>query len=74
MQTDYKISYDKLNEIYTCNIEGEMISAEFVIELLEYIGKLYQYHCWYVSNLEEYKQDLERDLKINIVFDFEEKK
>lgn len=72
MQTEYKISYDKLNEIYTCNIEGEMISAEFVIELLEYIGKLYQYHCWFVRNLEEYKQALERDLKINIVFDFEE--
>ena len=69
-QTDYIIKYDKLNEIYTCNIEDKYVSSETLIEMLKCIGNIHNYDCWFIRDINEYVEDLEKFAKISINYDF----
>ena len=69
-QTDYIIKYDKLNEIYTCNIEDKCVSSETLIKMLKYIGNNHNQDCWFIRDIDEYIEDLEKFASISINYDF----
>ncbi len=68
-QSQYTITYDDFNDSFLCAIDGEIISANFVGEILSYIAKLYDYTPKFLvySNM-EYMDVLERDLGITFRF------
>ncbi len=67
-QSQYYITYDDFNDSYLCNIDGEIISANFVGEILSYIAKLYDHTSSLVYSDMEYMDVLERDLGITFRF------
>lgn len=71
MQKSYDIKYDEFNEIFVCTIEDKEISAEWVVEILTYIGKLFSYEPKHVYSESEFISVLERDLGISINCCFE---
>lgn len=69
-QSQYIIRYDKLNEIYTCNINSKCVSSETLVDTVKHIGNIHNYDCWFIRDINEYIEDLERVYNINIYFDF----
>ena len=69
-QTEYVIKYDKLNEIYTCNIEDRCASSETLVDMLKCIGNIHNYDCWFIRDVDEYIEDLEKFANIVINYDF----
>ena len=71
MQKSYDIKYDEFNEIFICTIGDKEISAEWVVEILTYIAKLFSYEVKHVYSESEFIYVLERDLGISINCCFE---
>lgn len=67
-QTEFVISYDKFTDALLCKIDGEVISANYVSELLTYVGKLFDHTPNLVYSDMEYMGVLERDLGITFRF------
>ena len=65
-QSQYTITYDDFNDTFLCNIDGEIISANFVGEVLSYIAKLYDYEPKIIYSELHYSKVLENELNINI--------
>ena len=65
-QLQYTITYDDFNDSFLCNIDGEIISANFVGEILSYIAKLYDYEPKIIYSELHYAKVLENELNINI--------
>ena len=70
-QSQYTITYDDFNDIFLCNIDGEVISANFVGEILTYIAKLYDYEPKIIYSESYFVAVLQDELNINIELDFE---
>ena len=70
-QTQYYITYDDFNDSYLCVIDGEIISANFVGEILSYIAKLYDFEPKIIYSESHYVKVLENELNINIQLEFE---
>ena len=66
MQKSYDIKYDEFNEVYICTIEDKEISAEWVVEILTYIAKLYDFHPQTVYDIGGFKSLLETELCVKI--------
>ena len=65
-QTQYTITYDDFNDSFLCNINGETISANFIVEILSYIAKLYDYEPKIIYSELHYAKVLENELNITI--------
>ena len=65
-QSQYIITYDDFNDIFSCVIDGKTISANFVGEILSYIAKLYDYEPKIVYSELHYAKVLENELNITI--------
>ena len=70
-QSQYTITYDDFNDSFLCVIDGEVISANFVGEILSYIAKLYDYEPKIIYSELHYVAVLRDELNINIELDFE---
>ena len=70
-QTQYAITYDDFNDSFLCVIDGEIISANFVGEILSYIAKLYDFEPKVIYSESHYVKVLENELNINIQLEFE---
>ena len=70
-QSQYTITYDDFNDAFLCAIGGEIISANFVGEILSYIAKLYDFEPKIIYSELHYAKVLENELNINIKLDFE---
>ena len=70
-QSQYTITYDDFNDSFLCVIDGEIISANFVGEILSHIAKLYDYEPKIIYSELHYVKVLENELNINIKLDFE---
>lgn len=71
MQNEFTIKYDEFNEIFICTIGDKEISAEWVVEILTYITKLFSYEPKHVYSVSEFISVLEKDLGISINCCFE---
>ena len=69
-QSQYTITYDDFNDSFLCDIGGEIISANFVGEILSYIAKLYDFEPKIIYSELHYAKVLENELNINIKLDF----
>ena len=65
-QSQYTITYDDFNDSFLCNIDGEIISANFVGEILSYIAKIYDYEPKIIYSELHYVKVLENELNITI--------
>ena len=65
-QSQYTIAYDDFNDIFSCTVDGETISANFVGEILSYIAKLYDYEPKIIYSESNYAKVLENELNITI--------
>ena len=65
-QSQYIITYDDFNDLFLCNIDGEIISANFVGEILSYIAKIYDYEPKIIYSESNYAKVLENELNITI--------
>ena len=65
-QSQYTIAYDDFNDSFLCAIDGEIISANFVGEILSYIAKLYDYEPKIIYSELHYAKVLEDVLNITI--------
>ena len=70
-QSQYTITYDDFNDIFLCDIDGEIISANFVGEILSYIAKAYDFEPKIIYPELHYAKVLENELNINIQLAFE---
>lgn len=70
-QSQYTITYDDFNDAFLCEINNEIISANFVGEILSYIAKLYDYEPKIIYSESRYAKVLQDELNINIKLDFE---
>ena len=70
-QSQYAITYDDFNDSFLCNIDGEVISANFVGEILSYIAKLYDFEPKIIYSESYFVAVLQDELNINIELDFE---
>ena len=70
-QSQYYITYDDFNDSFLCIINGEIISANFVGEILSYIAKLYDFEPKIIYSESHYAKVLENELNINIQLEFE---
>ena len=70
-QSQYTITYDDFNDSFLCVIDGEVISANFVGEILSYIAKLYDYEPKIIYTESHYAKVLEDELGISIVMSFD---
>ena len=70
-QSQYYITYDDFNDSFLCVIDGEIISANFVGEILSYIAKLYDFEPKVIYSESHYVKVLENELNINIQLEFE---
>ena len=71
MQKSYDIEYDEFNEIFVCTIGDKEVSAEWLVEILTYIAKLFSYEVKHVCSVSEFISVLERDLGISFNCCFE---
>ena len=69
-QSQYVITYDDFNDSFLCAIDGEIISANFVGEILSYIAKMYDFEPKIIYSELYYVKVLENELNINIKLDF----
>ena len=65
-QSQYTITYDDFNDSFLCNIDGEVISANFVGEILSYIAKLYDFEPKIIYSELHYVAVLQEELNITI--------
>lgn len=65
-QSQYIITYDDFNDAFLCEINNEIISANFVGELLSYIAKLYDYEPKTIYTESHFAKVLEDELNITI--------
>ena len=65
-QSQYTIAYDDFNDSFLCVIDGEIISANFVGEILSYIAKFYDYEPKIIYSELHYAKVLENELNITI--------
>mgnify|MGYP003602954795 FL=1 len=65
-QSQYTITYDDFNDSFLCNIDGEIISANFVGEILSYMAKIYDYEPKIIYSELHYVKVLENELNITI--------
>ena len=65
-QSQYTITYDDFNDSFLCTIDWEIISANFIGEILSYIAKLYDYEPKIIYSELHYAKVLENELNINI--------
>ena len=65
-QSQYTITYDDFNDSFLCVIDGEIISANFVGEILNYIAKLYDFEPKIIYSELRYVKVLENELNITI--------
>ena len=65
-QLQYTIAYDDFNDSFLCNINGEIISANFVGEILSHIAKLYSFEPKVIYSELHYTKVLENELNITI--------
>lgn len=70
-QSQYTITYDDFNDSFLCSIDGEIISANFVGEILSYIAKLYDFEPKIIYSESYFVAVLQDELNINIKLDFE---
>ena len=70
-QSQYTIAYDDFNDSFLCAIDGEIISANFVGEILSYIAKLYDYEPKIIYSESYFVAVLQDELNINIKLEFE---
>ena len=65
-QSHYTIAYDDFNDSFLCSIDGEIISANFVGEILSYIAKAYDFEPKIIYSELHYSKVLENELNITI--------
>ncbi len=65
-QSPYYITYDDFNDSFLCNIDGEVISANFVGEILSCIAKLYDFEPKIIYSELHYAKVLENEFNITI--------
>ena len=65
-QSQYIIKYDDFNDSFLCTIDGEVISANFVGEILSYIANLYDFEPKIIYSEVHYVKVLENELNITI--------
>ena len=65
-QLQHIITYDDFNDSFLCNIDGEIISANFVGEILSYIAKAYDFEPKVIYSELHYAKLLENELNITI--------
>ena len=65
-QSQYAITYDDFNDSFLCAIGGEVISANFVGEILSYIAKAYDFEPKIIYSELHYVKVLENGLNITI--------
>ena len=65
-QSQYTIAYDDFNDSFLCDINGEIISANFVGEILSYIAKVYDFEPKIIYSELHYAKVLENELNITI--------
>lgn len=65
-QSQYTITYDDFNDAFLCEINNEIISANFVGEILSYIAKMYNYEPKIIYSEIHYAKVLENELNITI--------
>ena len=65
-QSQYIITYDDFNDAFLCEINNETISANFVVEILSYITKLYDYEPKIIHSESNFVKVLEDELNITI--------
>ena len=65
-QSQYTITYDDFNDLFLCNIDREVISANFVGEILSYIAKLYDFEPKIIYSEVHYVAVLQDELNITI--------
>ena len=65
-QSQYYITYDDFNDSFLCVIDGEIISANFVGEILSHIAKMYNYEPKIIYSESHYAKVLENELNITI--------
>ena len=70
-QSQYTITYDDFNDSFLCNIDGEIISANFVGEILTHIAKLYDYEPKIIYSESYFVAILQDELNIKVKLDFE---
>ena len=70
-QSQYTITYDDFNDSFLCDIGGEIISANFVGEILSYIAKLYDFEPKIIYSESYFVAVLQDELNINIKLEFE---
>ena len=70
-QSQYTITYDDFNDSFLCVIDGEIISANFVGEILSYIAKAYDFEPKIIYSELHYAKVLENELNISIQLKFE---
>ena len=69
-QSQYIITYDDFNDSFLCAIDGEIISANFVGEILSYIAKLYDFEPKIIYSESYFVAVLQDELNITIKLDF----
>ena len=65
-QSHYTITHDDFNDAFLCVIDGEIISANFVGEILSYIAKLYDFEPKIIYSELHYAKVLENELNITV--------
>ena len=65
-RSQYTITYDDFNDSFLCAIGGEVISANFVGEILSYIAKAYDFEPKVIYSESHYAKVLENELNITI--------
>ena len=65
-QSQYTITYDDFNDAFLCVIDGEIISANFVGEILSYIAKLYDYEPKIIYSESHFVAVLQDEFNITI--------
>ena len=69
-QSQYIIKYDDFNDAFLCTIDWEVISANFVGEILSYIAKAYDFEPKIIYSELHYVAVLQEELNITIKLDF----
>ena len=65
-QSQYHITYDDFNDSFLCVTGGDIISANFVGEILSHIAKLYSFEPKIIYSESHYAKVLENGLNITI--------
>lgn len=65
-QSQYTITYDDFNDAFLCEINNEIISANFVGEILSYIAKLYDFEPKTIYSESYFLAVLQDELNITI--------